>query len=131
MLCTICKLKELSGKQKLYCSRLCERKAWRDNNHDKLLEGKRRYREKNKDKISLYGKAYKRDTPHIKESIALQLKAAYACLRCGSRERLEVHHLKHQRIGGGANDLNNVVVLCKPCHALWHKMFNAEYWKLA
>lgn len=130
MICTVCGLKELSGSQRRYCGRLCERKAWRDGHRDQILEGKKRYRTVNRQRIALYERAYRAKHPEINPRLATQLKSAYACLRCSSRERPEVHHIKSQRLGGGPNDLNNVVVLCKPCHALWHKMFNRDYWKL-
>ena len=37
MLCTVCHINELSGKQRLYCDRRCERRGWRLKNHDKML----------------------------------------------------------------------------------------------
>lgn len=130
MICSICGIQELTGSQKLYCSKNCERKGWRDNNKEKILEGKRLYRLQNKEKISLYQKAYKSKTKHINNKLARRLKDAYQCLRCGTNEQLEVHHIKHQRFGGGHNDINNLVVLCKTCHAKWHKYFNIDYWKI-
>lgn len=130
MLCTICHINKLSGKQRKYCSRLCERKGWRDANHAWILADKKRYREQNRDKIRLYDQAYKAKVPAIKESLAMQLKRTFNCLRCESGERLEVHHIRHQRHGGGVNDQNNLLVLCKTCHARWHKFFDTNYWTL-
>jgi 5-methylcytosine-specific restriction endonuclease McrA len=127
-LCTVCKLNPLQGQQKFYCSKTCERKGWKDRNRDKILAGKRRYRERNKDKIAIYNRMYKAKVPHISAQLATRLKATYPCLRCGMKESLEVHHIKHQTLGGGVNDLNNLVVLCKHCHARWHRMFDTRYW---
>jgi 5-methylcytosine-specific restriction endonuclease McrA len=97
-------------------------------NREKYLECKRLYREANKAKIAAYGKAYKAAVKPVDEGLAMQLKETHACLRCRIRSNLEVHHIKHQRHGGRANDLNNLLVLCKPCHARWHKFFNVDYW---
>ena len=39
----------------------------------------------------------------------------FACTRCGSRARLEVHH-KTPLEAGGTNDPCNLVTLCRGCH---------------
>lgn len=39
------------------------------------------------------------------------------CNRCGSEERIEVHHKDRDRKN---NDLNNLEVLCKSCHVSEH-----------
>lgn len=44
----------------------------------------------------------------------------HKCVKCGSTERLEVHHIKH-RAEGGTDELHNLVTLCAWCHAEEHK----------
>ena len=41
--------------------------------------------------------------------------------KLGNRETLAVHH-KHPREEGGLDEKNNTLVLCTPCHALFHFM---------
>src|SRR5215510_9542320 len=38
----------------------------------------------------------------------------YRCVRCGSRERLEVDHLTYDRLG--RERLEDCQTLCQPCH---------------
>jgi hypothetical protein len=128
MLCEVCKLVKLKGRQVMYCSKNCERKGWRDSNREKLLEGKRKYREANKESIQLYNLAYKKKVKKLDSKLSIDLRKKHNCLRCDRRENLEVHHIRHQLYGGGHNDPNNLLVLCKSCHALWHKMFPKSYW---
>jgi 5-methylcytosine-specific restriction endonuclease McrA len=122
MKCTICN-NQLNGKQKLYCSDICQKKAWKVNNRNKYLEGKKIYRLKNKNAILEYKRVYNSKgirplTKKIK-NIVIEVNNRN-CFRCGSVERLEVHHIKELR-NGGTNKLGNLLVFCKPCHALWHK----------
>ena len=128
MICEICKIKELTGMQKKYCSIVCQRKASKIRNREAILLGKRRYRQTHKDELREYNRKYRKRVASIRESLAHKLKSESPCLRCDTRLNLEVHHIKRQDLGGGANDINNIVVLCKNCHALWHSMFPIEYW---
>jgi 5-methylcytosine-specific restriction protein A len=42
----------------------------------------------------------------------------FACVRCGSRARLEVHHVKRVKDAPErAFDLDNLQTLCRECHA--------------
>ena len=38
-----------------------------------------------------------------------------ACVRCGSRRQLQVHH-RVPLASGGSNDLTNLELLCRACH---------------
>lgn len=38
------------------------------------------------------------------------------CRRCGSTEKLEVHHIVSLAKGGAMYDLSNLMTLCAPCH---------------
>ncbi len=43
------------------------------------------------------------------------------CAICGSRERLEVHHLVYKNLYDV--ELKDLRILCKRCHSLTHKLF--------
>lgn len=45
-------------------------------------------------------------------------RAGYRCARCGATRNLDVHHLTYARIG--AEDEDDLVVLCRRCHAAEH-----------
>lgn len=44
-------------------------------------------------------------------------RARWRCERCGSPERLQVHHVS----GASDRSLFNALVLCEPCHAEEHR----------
>jgi HNH endonuclease len=48
------------------------------------------------------------------------LKRDTWCMRCCSKRSLEVHHIV-AIADGGADELDNVEVLCYPCHKEWHQ----------
>ena len=43
------------------------------------------------------------------------------CLKCGSSNRLTVHHLTPVR-DGGPNTVDNLVTLCESCHRAWNQL---------
>lgn len=63
-------------------------------------------RKNNRAPIKLRQQCYERDN--------------YQCVECGSTEELHAHHIIH-REHGGPNTLDNLVTLCKYCHANKHK----------
>ena len=44
----------------------------------------------------------------------------WQCVRCGSRHRLEVHHVTPVE-QGGSSDLANLETLCRTCHIDHHR----------
>lgn len=62
-------------------------------------------------------KAHK-TSKEIREQI--KTRDGFKCTLCGETEGLEVHHIKHRSEGGDDSD-NNLVTLCKRCHALQHE----------
>jgi HNH endonuclease len=43
------------------------------------------------------------------------------CVACQlNHENLEIHHIK-KRCNGGGNDLDNLALLCRTCHVLYHR----------
>jgi 5-methylcytosine-specific restriction enzyme A len=60
-----------------------------------------------------------RDRPPL--SLVRKVKARdRRCLRCGSTDRLRVHHLVPVS-QGGVHDERTLVTLCEPCHRLAHQ----------
>ena len=55
------------------------------------------------------------------ENVKAYVKArdGFSCWKCGSKEKLEVHHIK-QRKDGGPDRPDNLVTLCHDCHAHHH-----------
>jgi len=45
----------------------------------------------------------------------------YTCQDCGSRDNLEVHHIKPICEGGDEFDPDNCITLCKNCHRRRHR----------
>lgn len=42
------------------------------------------------------------------------------CVRCGSSERLEAHHIESYKVNPNNWDLSNGILLCKKCHIIEH-----------
>jgi len=59
-------------------------------------------------------------------AVAMALKrAGNKCEECGSKEKLEVHHIIpleqfEERHNSEKNHLDNLKVLCRPCHEIAH-----------
>lgn len=51
-----------------------------------------------------------------KETLA---RDVHACVRCGWRANLAVHHV-FAVYDGGADTLDNTATMCSPCHNEWH-----------
>lgn len=47
---------------------------------------------------------------------AVLARAGWRCQACGSRTRLDVHHVVKRSQGGSDFDLNQLVALCRTCH---------------
>jgi len=45
---------------------------------------------------------------------------SFKCQHCGSKNKLEVHHIIY-RSQGGTDDVNNLITLCHECHQEVHK----------
>ena len=50
----------------------------------------------------------------------MKARDGFRCRSCGSRDHLEVHHIR-QRKDGGSDSLDNLVTLCHGCHMAWHE----------
>ena len=56
------------------------------------------------------------------ENVKAYVKArdGFRCRSCGSRDHLEVHHIR-QRKDGGSDSPDNLITLCHGCHRAWHE----------
>jgi len=55
-----------------------------------------------------------------KQIRAMKLSAVGKCQVCGSKYNLDVHHNSYEHVGDEKNHLNDLVVLCRDCHSLFH-----------
>lgn len=68
----------------------------------------------------------KRDTFQEGRTISSKLKREvyekcnHRCVKCGSEEKLHIHHIK-EFSKGGLNEIDNLILLCASCHAEEHK----------
>lgn len=52
----------------------------------------------------------------------------YRCSNCGTKKRLDVHHLTYDRFKN--ERLSDLMILCRPCHDLAHSNIDlAKDWK--
>jgi len=49
---------------------------------------------------------------------AVVIRAGWRCQACGAGGRLDVHHLVKRAQGGSDLDLDQLVAICRRCHAL-------------
>lgn len=127
MNCVICST-VLIGKQTKYCGHKCWIKGWKLGNREKYLSGKKLYREKNREKILRYNRINRKPFEISGRHRIIILDDIKECSRCGSKERLNIHHIKPAQLGGSHN-FNNLLVLCWDCHMLWHKKLG-DFWKV-
>jgi 5-methylcytosine-specific restriction endonuclease McrA len=129
--CVICS-KSLSKRQTKYCSNPCQVKGWKLRNRDTYLAGKKAYRDKNRAKINEYNKALREQHGVITDSLRKRARKDQTCLRCGTRDNLNAHHIKPKRLGGD-DTMSNLTVLCFDCHMQWHKQLDEklrEFWRV-
>lgn len=100
-----------------------------ENRKDKLLLERKKAIKENiiyKDFIDSYKRENKKieyqeylNSPHWKETRLKALKrAGNRCQLCSSTKYLNVHHNTYKNIGH--EDLSDLVVLCRKCHAKFH-----------
>ena len=58
-----CRVCEKITNRRKYCSDACQKKAWKLRNREKYLLGKRKYRQKNKNKIKNYKELWETANP--------------------------------------------------------------------
>lgn len=107
MLCERCK-KALAGNQRRWCSPKCIK-----------LGLKALYRKRKREEINLYNRNYRRKLRSVGGTIGGRKKrqfkfTQFICLKCGSEDSVEQHHVK-PRILGGRNPYN-IIFLCKKHH---------------
>ena len=58
------------------------------------------------------------DVKLIKKEILI--RDNYTCTKCGSKNNLQIHHIIYHS-NGGKDTMENLITLCKQCHAEKHK----------
>ena len=129
MNCEICG-NPLNGKQTKYCGNPCEKKSYKLRDRKRYLDGKKEYREKNKDKILEYNRKYRSlGLKPLNKKMKEKIKKSFnnMCARCKAKEDLNVHHIR-PLIKGGTHKASNLIVLCFHCHMEWEKRMK-DYWQ--
>lgn len=116
MKCKRCQ-KELQGKQTSYCSLRCSK-----------LHLKSLWRKRTRDKQNVYNRNYR--SQGLRPLSGERKRTIFhsfgdSCLRCGTQDSLNVHHIKPLRLGGTHK---TIVVLCFTCHMEFEKRMTG-YWK--
>jgi len=95
-------------------------KEWRERNPELHLERTRQWRLQNRKHLDAYNEAQK-DIRLIKKygegALRLKIECGYKCQKCGSDNRVAVHHIdwnKHNNI------YENFAILCNVCHSALH-----------
>lgn len=113
--------KLLSGNQKSYCSKQCSK-----------LHLKAGWRKRQREKINEYNRAYRLNmfVRPPKNTSKQRNDLGNTCERCGENkiENLHVHHIRPLQFGG-TNHKVNLMLLCRKCHSLWHKLLKPFFFK--
>ncbi len=109
---------QLRHQQKMYCSIKCHRDFVSKYNAEKRA-GELRF-------AIEWSPEARTITPQVRAT-ALETKGN-KCLRCGTSDNIEVHHIRPLCCNGDS-DISNLMLLCQTCHDLWHKVFPDElFW---
>lgn len=120
--CSECLQTDVRHMAKGLCSS-CYLKKYREANKERIEVTKEAWRQRNWDYVKEKAKRY-RDQMHFsgkREHVVV--RDSKACVRCGSTERLVVHH-KDGRGRGSAtpnNEEENLITECRRCHLEEHR----------
>jgi len=108
------------------------KKEYREKKKKEIAEYKKEWRQKNKDKCAEQKERQLLKLNLVNAKVSSRTLTAWAkqvkketksCCYCGSRERLQAHHIlsksKHSEF---ALFLNNGIALCEVCHIQEHKL---------
>jgi len=62
----------------------------------------------------------KRSSAHVRAQKAGKIRDNYICQACGSRNKVEGHHIIDHQFMGAAN-VDNIISLCSKCHDNVHR----------
>lgn len=57
---------------------------------------------------------------------AVMERDEFCCRKCWRRNYLNIHHI-NMVVDGGANEVDNLIVLCEICHAERHQIRNIDF----
>jgi 5-methylcytosine-specific restriction endonuclease McrA len=103
-----------------YCGWRCRGDYFKKNNPEKVKIYKKRERIKNFQNYQKINAIYKDRTRFGGNRRKIMERDLFSCLNCGSRYpyfNLIVHHIDENKTN---NKLDNLVTLCRACHALIH-----------
>lgn len=118
--CVNCKTTKHPHMAKGFCNR-CYLKKYREENAKEIKRKKKEFYKLNK---NLKQQKRDRDKKHFDNKREKALKRDnYKCVKCGTREKLVVHHKDGQGRGKKKqnNKLKNLITLCRACHVCEHR----------
>lgn len=88
-------------------------------------------KKRTREKRNAYNRAYRKlgkRHPTSASRASLVSRLGGKCERCESRNKIDLHHIRPLRFGG-TNETRNLLLLCKPCHQLWHTRLDSSFWQ--
>lgn len=110
----------ITSKSLKYCSVRCS-----------TLFLKSQWKKRTREKRNAYNRAYRKlgkRHPTSASRASLVSRLGGKCERCESRNKIDLHHIRPLRFGG-TNETRNLLLLCKPCHQLWHTRLDSSFWQ--
>ena len=112
----------VKGERHLYCSRQCKERC-EIYGKNPMIHGDYRLRYSDND-----------IPPETRQAIknAVKRRDDHTCVKCGTREFLEVHHVTPKAVDPFyVNDMDNLITLCYDCHKQAHEGSGCTYSDLA
>ncbi len=110
-------LKEYRQRNKKHIAKVSQAKYLRT--REDSIAKSRKWQEENKDKMNLRFRKWRKDNPELSRLRAKtrytfrELKKKSNCKRCGTKEKLEFHHIEPLAY-------DNFEIVCRPCHMEVH-----------
>lgn len=123
MVCSKEFVAHLRNPHQIYCTKDCGNKA---GNENKIKSGKyKEYYQKNKENNSLrkkhISKVYYDKVAYGGNRKFILERDGYKCVKCGSVEKLHIHHIDESGQTENPNhEVDNLVTLCISCHGRLH-----------
>jgi len=112
-------------KHQIYCSKKCTTIAMNKHAYESGMKkiNSKVYREKNKIKISKHDLEYHNQRKFSGKKYDILKRDEYKCQMCGSERQLIIHHLDETgNLDSPNNADNNLITLCRSCHAKLHNL---------
>ena len=110
-------------------------KVWREKNPEKSRQNAAEWRKKNPMQCLVQvtrrraRKLGARGSHTVEESLALRWKSGWRCYYCGQalNEKTVTEDHKTPLSRGGSNEIDNIVIACRPCNSSKYTMTDIEF----